>query len=366
MISPARRYLVLDAMRGLAALAVLWGHLMDSWGLRSLRGPQFFLAVDFFFMLSGFVVAHAYAARMKQGMTAVDLCRVRAIRLYPLMVMGALIGACAALIRYGWHPAYAPNLVAGDTAMAALGLPHVFIPVTRYAFPLNAPAWSLFFELAASFGYALIARRLTRTWTAALTVVGATLLIITAARHHSMDAGWQALALLDGAPRVIFAFFAGLLIYEFRPKTLMSPRVGWLALAVLLVPFLWTGKLDYRLQLAIVMLVFPALIWIGSAALEDRALARVGATLGALSYPLYILHWPFLDLTRDVFRKLDPHLGWLPLWVALQIALVVAVAWLAMRTVDEPVRAWLTRLSRKPRSKAPEAAPANAVAQPST
>lgn len=347
MPADTRRYLLLDAMRGVAAFAVLWGHLTTAWGALNIHGPQYVLAVDFFFILSGFVIGHAYAQRMKQGMSPAQLIRIRAIRLYPLLIVGALIGTVVMLVRHGGESGYTAPVILGSGAFAALGLPSFFIPFTEIAFPVNSPAWSLFFELGVSLLYAFIARFLTRSWLVAIVLASGVLMTIAVLQRGTIELGWQRDGLLDGATRVLFGFFAGLALHDLRPRFSLPPWAGYELIAVLGVILFQPHAFWVHGNLAVALLAFPILVWLGSAVRETGWIARAGGFLGALSYPLYILHWPVIDLTHGLLSKVDPDGRYVALWMPLQIALVVSIAWFAMKLFDEPVRAWLTRATRR-------------------
>ena len=93
------RYVWLDGMRGLAALAVVLHHALSPFGLQKLWIPHAQLAVDFFFCMSGFVVAAAYQRRRESGLGFLDLMRRRWQRLYPMALCGIALGAVALLGR---------------------------------------------------------------------------------------------------------------------------------------------------------------------------------------------------------------------------------------------------------------------------
>ena len=89
------RYEILDGLRGIAALMVVIFHLFETYS----KGAAFqivnhgYLAVDFFFVLSGFVVGYAYDDRWDK-MTTWGFFKRRLTRLHPMLVMGTLIGGC--------------------------------------------------------------------------------------------------------------------------------------------------------------------------------------------------------------------------------------------------------------------------------
>lgn len=339
-------YQLLDALRGVAALAVVCGHLGDAWSHPA--GQDYVLAVDFFFILSGFVIAHAYGDRLKQSLSMVGFWRARAVRLYPLLILGAGMGGIVLLLLNLGDAGYDLTKVATATLVAALALPGYFLP-TQLAFPVNAPAWSLFFELIASFVYAAVAAVLTRNRLIVLLAVAALLLMLDTLHRGTIVSGWSKDELYGGLLRVFFGFTCGLVLYEVRPQWTLMPRWGW-ALMLVLAALLFSPITHMaRGQLVIAILIMPAIVWIASAVENGGALGRVGGFLGALSYPIYILHYPVLETTTAWLRPLAASTPWGFLAI-LQVCVFVAVAWLALRLFDEPFRAWLGRRFRNGRS----------------
>jgi peptidoglycan/LPS O-acetylase OafA/YrhL len=163
----------------------------------------------------------------------------------------------------------------------------------------------------------------------------------------TIEMGWERDGLLGGATRVLFGFFAGLLLHDLRPRFSLPPWTGYALMLVLGVVLFQPHAFWVHGNLLVAVIGFPILVWLGSAARENTVIARAGGFLGALSYPLYILHWPIVDLSRGLLANIDPDGRYIALWMPLQIALVVAVAWFAMKLFDEPVRAWLTRATRR-------------------
>ena len=89
-------YDILDGLRGIAALTVVWFHIFEAFATSHLdqRINHGYLAVDFFFILSGFVIGYAYDDRWKK-MTVTEFLKRRLIRLHPMVVIGAVIGGGA-------------------------------------------------------------------------------------------------------------------------------------------------------------------------------------------------------------------------------------------------------------------------------
>lgn len=341
MPAKAQRFLLLDALRGIAALAVVSGHMADAWAHPI---SQFYiLAVDFFFILSGFVIAYAYKAKLAGSMTAPAFWQIRVIRLYPLLVVGALIGGIVMFLVHGDEPYVQGWKIAVSTALAAVALPTLLFPMIAAAFPINGPAWSLFFELLANFVYAPVSRFLTRNRLVVLSGLAALLLALDTLHRGTIESGWSRDELLGGLFRVFFGFTCGLTLYEFRPAWKLKSAYGWglmVALGFILLAPLPFTPIE---QLSVSLVVLPAVVWLGSAIEMAGAGVEIIAFLGMLSYPIYILHKPLLEITTHAILKIDPAGTAMVLWVPLQFAFFIGVAWIALKVIDEPLRAWLTR-----------------------
>jgi len=350
-MSMTKHYEVLDGLRGTAAVAVVVFHLCEYIFPDSASNPlrHAYLAVDFFFLLSGFVIAHAYDRRWP-AMSIAGFFRIRLTRLHPLVLLGLLLG----LIDYVFDP-FAGNsqnagfwLIAVNAVLGALLLPAPDLP-NRFdaTHSLNSPSWSLLQEYAVNIAYALFVRRLGVRALAGLVVLSAVVLGLSAVGHGKLLDGWSWETFWMAPVRVCYPFFAGMLLY--RIGGIVRMRGGYPILsAVLLAIFMlpnssYTGLMDA----AIVILAFPLVVAAGAGSAVTGRLAVLCRFFGTISYPIYILHYPFVDIYA--------HWLWqgnhdsVTLWLvstALVLGLVV-FAWAAERYVDRPVRAWLARTGRK-------------------
>jgi peptidoglycan/LPS O-acetylase OafA/YrhL len=320
------RYQTLDGLRGLAALAVAIFHV------RPLVSPYFpggYLAVDLFFCLSGFVLAHAYDRKLASSMSFGEFARVRLIRLWPMYVVGAALGAVLGLVLAA-KPAAAPP----PHLAATIGLSVLFLPTWGpRLYPFDGPAWSLLLELGVNAAYALLFLRLTTRRLLVLVGLAGVGIFIQALRHGSTAAGatWGSLPL--GICRSTYGFFLGVLICRFRRRMPAVPIPGIVLAVVLLAAMEFAPpKAVHGLYDAdFVLVVAPLIVLIGSQARPWRG----AATLGQISYPLYAIHWPLLVLVGMAAREaVGPMLA--------AVVAAVALAWLLSRYVDAPVRAWLT------------------------
>jgi len=350
-----RHFEVLDGMRGSAAILVVLFHIMGmpiAWTDDGQLLHHAALAVDFFFGLSGFVIAYSYDDRWNTLSTG-RFFALRLIRLHPLVLLGAVLG----LLSFLFDP-FADNqsavplgTVLFDFALACLLLPHAALP-NRWTdtHSLNSPAWSLLQEYIGNIAYALILRRLgTRTLGAVVAVAGLALVAV-AMKENSIDLGSDWDTMWMGTVRMAFSFAMGLWLYRVRDR-LPKIRLGWIAATAILTALFAMplvpktiphGNGFYHLILA--MGVFPLLILGGAHSEIGKAELALCKLAGRLSYPIYILHYPFLFLYMNfvVFKK--PPAETAHLAGAAAFAVVLAFAWTALTFFDEPLRQKLKRL----------------------
>lgn len=315
------RFVTLDALRGVAAIGVMLYHSMPG---SPLVIPGGYLAVDLFFVLSGFVIALTYEDRLREGMGPREFLTVRAIRLWPMLLAGAVLG----IVFYGGH-----------AGMLFL-LPS---PFSDTLYPSNPPLWSLLLETIAYFGFAMFAYRLRTGGVILLAVISgltlAAFAVLGSGRLHDFGAFWSTMP--EGLARVGFSFAAGMLIYRLRKRDGLrrSPdRRAWLLVAALAGVMFFMPRSGQLGGLLAILLVFPGLLWLASK--WELPVPRIGVTLGALSYPLYCIHMPILTLASGY--GLSRLLTW---------ALLIAASLLLDRWWDRPARRWLTGLRARPASQ---------------
>src|ERR1700753_426921 len=213
-------FVVLDGLRGVAALFVVIFHFSEMviYDYSKLWIGHGFLAVDFFFCLSGFVMGYAYDDRMgKMGLGR--FFKTRLIRLQPLVVLGAVLGLIAFYANpFGVTAGYGPGKVALMFAASLLLIPFGAMKERSHnLFSLNAPAWSLFWEYVANVVFGIGLYRIKRGLLIVLTVAAAVLLCWAGHRAGNLSGGWSSKNFWDGGARMAFSFLAGLLVY----------RMGW-------------------------------------------------------------------------------------------------------------------------------------------
>jgi peptidoglycan/LPS O-acetylase OafA/YrhL len=350
-------FAALDGVRGIAALAVMMFHIAW-WPHFGRPFPSAYLAVDLFFALSGFVVAHAYSPRLRQGLSALAFLRVRVVRLWPLYALGLACGIAAVVgLRLSHDEAVsAPNI------FRHLGFHLLFLPLilggamTGQLFPFNGPSWSLSFEVLINAVYGAVHRLLSIRFLCLFLPVSAGALLIAAVQFSGLDAGYQWASVLVGAPRVGFSFAMGLLIHALwsRGRLPALPQ-RWTAPLLAVSGLLTLGVLLYAPPRAlrplydwgVVVALWPLLmtLWVR---LRPRGRAEGACSLlGRLSYPAYVLHVP---VGRLVLLTATTGLGLHQLnqatssvWLTT-VALTVILSLAATKFYDPPVRAALGRL----------------------
>ena len=338
------RFDVLDGLRGIAAFAVLILHVTPYNAINIT--PHAALAVDFFFALSGFVIAAAYGARIEAGMTVRAFMRLRLIRLYPLIALGTVIGAVGYVMLYDRNT-LALLFVAG---LLMIPTPYGAVSEEQCMFPLNAPSWSLLWELLVNLLYCAIAPVLGNRLLATIVIVSGLALAATGLYFGTLAVGPYWPTGWAGLPRVMFSFFAGIAIFRLREAGLLTrlKAPAWVAAvalaAILAVPVFgaWNGV--YEVLTAIIVL--PLLVAVGANATVTHT-ASICRTFGNLSYPVYILQSGITPHLRGLSGHLNIQgLGATLLAVLVSIAFTL-FAWVALKTFDEPVRKWLSGRRRE-------------------
>lgn len=353
-------YQILDGLRGVAAITVVWFHIFEAYATSHLdqKINHGYLAVDFFFILSGFVIGYAYDDRWKT-MTAKDFIKRRIIRLHPMVVIGAVIGA--AVFYFQGCPVWDVTKVTLSALLVATFINALLIPATPGTeirglgemYPLNGPSWSLFFEYIGNILYALFIRKLSTRALAVLVVAAGCALAAFSifGPYGDICAGFALTAeeFTGGFFRLLYSFSAGLLLYRiFKPVSvkgafwkcslclvllLAAPRIGG-------ADGLWMNGLYDTICFA---LFFPLIVyWGASGKTTDRYTTRLCKFLGEISYPLYMVHYPFIYLYYAWVKNEElTFRESLPGALAVVIGSIL-LAYICLKLYDEPVRRYLT------------------------
>lgn len=354
-------YSILDGLRGVAAIMVVFFHLFEAYATSHIDQEinHGYLAVDFFFILSGFVIGYAYDDRWKK-MSVKDFIKRRFIRLHPLVVMGAVIGAI--MFYFQGCEVWDVSRVSVGMLVVATLMNAFLIPATpgfeirgvTEMFPLNGPSWSLFYEYIGNLLYAFFIHKLP---TKALA-----LLVALAGCGLAAFAVWGPLGdlcfgfsltgdnILGGSLRLLFSFSAGLLLSRiFRPGRIRG--AFWICSAAVVVllgvpriggnEHLWMNGLY---DTVCCVLLFPLIVfWGASGETTDAATTRICKFLGDISYPLYMVHYPFIYLYYAWVKNENlTFIQSLPGALALVFGCIL-LAYLCLKLYDEPVRRFLTK-----------------------
>ena len=373
------RYEILDGLRGVAALMVVLFHIFETYS----RGPAYqiinhgYLAVDFFFVLSGFVVGYAYDDRWDK-MTTWGFFKRRLTRLHPMVIAGTLVGA--ALFFFSGNAFPLTQQVEPWKFFLCLVMGMLIIPcpnsldIRGWAEmnSFNGPVWTLTLEYIGNILYAFILRRLPNIALAVLCVccafftldvtLGWNVFGLFEAPHYTVIGGWSLMPdqIYIAFTRLLYPFLCGLLISRILPgrRTEANPsgspihlRGGFwwcgLAIMVLLAMPNIGGKMgvaDGLFQAACILVLFPLIVLAGAGSkTTDARSTAVCKWLGEISYPIYITHYPLIYMQMDwVAQHPDA-----PLWQHVAVGagvvmMAIVIAWGLLKAYDLPVRKWLT------------------------
>lgn len=347
LLKTKQHYNVLDGLRGVAALAIVTFHFMEIVYTpeKNFIGHGF-LAVDFFFCLSGFVIGYAYDDRI-QKLGVVEFFKSRLIRLHPLIILGSILGLLAFLFDpFGGHPElYSGGRIAVIFLASLLLIPFpVMADRFNNLFGLNAPAWSLFWEYIANIVYALVLWRLGRRWHIALLVVAGVGIYLVCHRAGNIEGGWSGPTFWDGGVRVAYSFLAGLLIY--RCNWIIKNRLGFLGMAaLLLIAFLilCSAAWNWLTEPLLVLFYFPLLVALGAGALPGARAEKLTIFSGKISYPIYMTHYAAMWMFGNYYAKYKPDALHLFYIIACGLVVLTFFAWLVMVVYDVPVRKYLAK-----------------------
>lgn len=347
VLKTRQHFVILDGLRGVAALAIVVFHFME-W-VYSDPSKNFighgFLAVDFFFCLSGFVIGYAYDGRIEKiGIRT--FVKLRLIRLHPLVILGSVLGLLGFLVDPFAIQSVQYSL--GKLMVLFLGsMLLIPLPLMKERafnlFGFNAPSWSLFWEYVANLVYALVLYRLSRRFLTIVTILTAVIICLVSYRAGNLLGGWNGDSFWDGGIRVAYSFSAGLLVY--RSNWIIQNRLGFSGLAILLtgafvMPFFgW----NWLAEAVVVLFYFPLLIALGAGSTLSSGMKSVCVFSGQLSYPLYMTHYWAIWIFSNYYTGHKPATGELSLIVATGVILLIGTAYIAMVVYDIPVRRYLTR-----------------------
>jgi peptidoglycan/LPS O-acetylase OafA/YrhL len=358
-------YEILDGLRGVAALTVVLFHILEVYSNGDHTEQLInhgYLAVDFFFLLSGYVISYAYDDRWHK-MSLADFFKRRIIRLQPMVIAGSVIGALLFYFQnspaLGWSGI--SEVPVGQLIVMML-IGSLLIPVGKgldirgwnEMFPLNGPGWSLFYEYIANIMYAVVLRRLSNIVLIILMCIAACFTIQYALTNSAGDliGGWsidEAKHLYLGTLRLAFPFLAGMVLartvtLKYTPHAFLS--AGLLLLITLSIPRIGGHEqpwLNGLYECICLVLVFPFIIWLGAGGKVSGKAATISKFLGDISYPIYITHYPVVYIYMGWVADNGYTLQQTWLYGVLTAVVCVVLAYGTMKLYDIPFRAFLRK-----------------------
>lgn len=361
-------YEILDGLRGVAAIMVVFFHIFEVFSngdhTKQLINHGY-LAVDFFFMLSGYVISYAYDNRWGQ-MTLKDFFIRRLIRLQPMIIIGSVVGAILFYFQQteglGWSGISTTPIW---KLLLVMFIGMTVIPVGKgldirgwnEMHPLNGPAWSLFYEYIANIFYALILRKVSKVVLGILVLISAAFTIHYAFTNPNGDiiGGWSiddARQLRIGFTRLAFPFLMG--IFLARTVKLQLTKNAFFTTSILLIVIFAIPRLggnDAHWQNSLyecfaLMILFPVVILLGAGGkIIHKKTNQFCKWLGDISYPIYITHFPlaytYYAWVANGKHTLEEAQSWL--FGVLTVAISIIMAYVYMRFYDVPVRKWLVK-----------------------
>jgi peptidoglycan/LPS O-acetylase OafA/YrhL len=350
LLEKPHKFEMLDGLRGIAAIAVVYFHLTGFF-IDTDKHPQYlfahgWLAVDLFFALSGFVMSHAYQKKLDGGLSTSDFLKIRLIRLYPLYIVGVLLGFFErAYLEHGG------GLPFGHLGPFLLLIPALFFlplvgrgsgPVPHNAFPYDVPTWSLFSELVANLVHGLFLRRRGSRTLAAICGASAIGLFLRIQLHGSIGFGAKSDEVLPSIVRVLFSYVAGMLLFRFWHRKARQWRVPAILPAILLICILGTPNIphEYFFEMISVFVALPGVVLLAACSRVSSWPASLCNLVGTLSYGIYIIHQPLGALVR----RASATLKWEPLslpvgWQGVAfLALLFGLTYVLDAFYDIPVR----------------------------
>jgi len=354
-------YPILDGLRGVAAIIVVTFHLCEPLSTSNLDKMvnHGYLAVDFFFLLSGFVIGYAYDDRWVK-MTIGTFFKRRIERLQPMVVLGMTLGAIGFYFTDStlWPLIHAIPMW---KMLLVMMIGYTILPVPlsldirgwQEMHPLNSVGWSLFFEYIANILYAAGIRKFSKTALGILVVIAAIALAQLAITNGDVSGGWtlNAEQVRIGLTRTLYPFFAGLLLSRIVKPAQIKNAFLWCSVLVIIILYMpriggaehvWMNGIY---ESVCIIIVFPVIVYLGAGGvLQTQRENRICKFLGEISYPLYMVHYP---LVYFYVAWISNHKGvtiaqvWPYALLILTGAIVLAYA--ALKWYDEPVRKWLRR-----------------------
>lgn len=348
---------VLDLQRAIGFSLVLLSHASGFANnpLGTDIGSLGAVLMAYFFLLSGFVAGHSADDKLRaRALTPMRFLARRALRYWPMLALGTLLGALPLAIRLiYWGDAYGVAPALKGFLMGCFLAPMTTQPFWRLhyseAFLFDPPAWFLFYDLIALAAYALLLRRLSLRWLVAIAVLAGVGLSAAALARNTVNYGdWWPNFLLAG-PYALFSFVVGYGLYRLRDHLGRAlPQIwafilvaGLTSIAVAPAPVDWAYS--GALQAFIVIAVLPLLLWLSLRVRTGPRLHGLAQIATRFAYPIYILHYPVVRTASELIPRFHVQGMWLAALMIGEMAAALGLAVLAAIFIDEPMRRFLSR-----------------------
>lgn len=354
-------YPILDGLRGIAAIIVVTFHLCEPLSTSNLDKlvNHGYLAVDLFFLLSGFVIGYAYDDRWHKMSVGVFFKR-RIERLQPMVVLGMTLGAIGF---YFTDSTLWPliHTVPAWKMLSVMLIGYTILPVPlsldirgwEEMHPLNSVGWSLFFEYVANILYAIGIRKFSKTALGILVAISAIALAHLAITNGDVSGGWtlNVPQVRIGITRTMYPFFAGLLLSRIAKPTQIKNAFLWCSFLLAVILYMpriggagnvWMNGIY---ESVCIIIVFPIIVYMGaSGVMQTKTENRICKFLGDISYPLYLVHYPIVYFYVAWISN-NKGITIVQAWPYALVILIGAIvlAYAALKWYDEPVRKWLRK-----------------------
>ena len=374
LLRSKQRFEILDGLRGIASFIVILFHFFEiySFGEPSKQIINHgYLGVDFFYVLSGFVIGYAYDDRWEK-MSLWDFYKRRLIRLHPMVIAGSFLGMCYYFLG---ESTLSPNIenVKPHFFFLTLIMNFLMIPTPvemdirgwGETNSFNGPNWTLSYEYIINILYSLIIRRLHTIIIGILCILSALLVINLSlnfdifnvmnerqSSKYTVIGGWSLTSceLYIGFTRLFYPFFAGYLVYRLNFKIRIP--YSFILCSFLLFFFLCFPRIggdehpifNGIYEAFVIIIAFPIIIIIGAGDnTKNEILIKICKFIGELSYPIYITHYPMIyingawainHMNDSLFNKIMLSIG--------SFFIMVFNAYSLSELFDKPVRKWLS------------------------
>ncbi len=270
----------------MAAICILLLHTRAVFGGQPVFGKGY-LAVEFFLMLSGFLMAYAQEARLARVGQPFSFMVNRYKRLWLTMALGSAIGLPRLFLL--------TSGIGQFLAIAAANLLLIPVSFRRELFPLNIPAWTIFYELVANLLHVLIFRHL-KLWAIWLGIAALVPVMVWIGQTYaSFDIGARPENMLAGLPRILFAYLIGIALgrwWQDKPPIPVPPLLAIPAMPAILATGWWLGYNTWWFDFAFTVIACPLMI---AGGLRLARFHRAAGLFGQLSFPLFAVQMPILQ-----------------------------------------------------------------------